>query len=58
MSVIELVGELIIVKLMIVFGNGVVLGGLKVMMVNVWFVVCLLGIEDVYKIYVEFFCGL
>lgn len=53
-----MVGELIIVKLMIVFGNGVVLGGLKVMMVNVWFVVCLLGIEDVYKIYVEFFCGL
>lgn len=52
-----LVGDVIIVCLIIVLGNGVFIGGLKVMMENGWFVVWLLGIEDVYKIYCESFLG-
>lgn len=40
-----------------VLGNGVVIGGLKVVIENGWFVVCFFGIENIYKIYVESFKG-
>lgn len=56
-SVSILVGDLIIVCLIVVLGNGVFIGGLKVMIDNGWFVVCLLGMEEVYKIYCESFFG-
>lgn len=56
--VIIFVGEEIIVKFLYVFGNDVVIGGFKVQIEYVWFVVCFLGMEDVYKFYVESLCGL
>lgn len=55
--VIMLVGDFIIVKLICVFGNDVVIGGFKVIIEYVWFVVWFSGIEDVYKIYGESFWG-
>lgn len=42
---------------MIVLGNGEFIGGFKVSIVSGWFVVWFLGIEDIYKIYVESFCN-
>lgn len=56
-SVSMLVGDLIIVCFIVVLGNGVLIGGLKVMIDNGWFFVCLFGMEDVYKIYCESFLG-
>lgn len=50
-------GDVIMVCLIYVLGNGVVIGGFKVIMDYGWFVVCLFGIEDIYKIYCESFKG-
>lgn len=56
-SVSILVGDSIIARLIVVSGNGVFIGGLKVMIDNGWFVARSLGTEDVYKIYCESFFG-
>lgn len=51
----ELAGEKIIAKLTTAPGNGMAIGGLKVMTENGWFAARPSGTEDVYKIYAESF---
>jgi phosphoglucomutase len=53
----ELAGEKIIAKLTHAPGNGVPIGGLKVVTENGWFAARPSGTEDIYKIYAESFKG-
>jgi phosphoglucomutase len=53
----ELAGEPILAKLTRAPGNGVPIGGLKVVARNGWFAARPSGTEDIYKIYAESFLG-
>ena len=52
-----LAGETILNKLVTAPGNGVDIGGLKVVTENAWFAARPSGTEDIYKIYAESFLG-
>jgi phosphoglucomutase len=56
-SAVELAGERIERMLSVAPGNGVAIGGLKVITANGWFAARPSGTEDVYKIYAESFLG-
>jgi phosphoglucomutase len=53
----ELAGEKIVQMITIAPGDGVPIGGLKVMAVNGWFAARPSGTEEIYKIYAESFKG-
>ena len=53
----DIAGEKILSVLTTVQGNGVAIGGIKVVTENAWFAARPSGTEDIYKIYAESFCG-